>query len=81
MPPKKHKAAQRVLVDGLTEEQDEVLRTVQYRQGNLSGRDSFVGGFLQARFQSLRLERSHSLTLLSIKEEELLWVALAKHRA
>ena len=40
MPPKKQKAAQRVLVDGLTEEQDELLRTVQYRQGNLSGRDS-----------------------------------------
>ena len=40
MPPKKQKVAQRVLVDGLTEEQDELLRTVQYRQGNLSGRDS-----------------------------------------
>ena len=40
MPPKKKKVAQRVLVDGLTEEQDELLRTVQYRQGNLSGRDS-----------------------------------------
>eukprot|EP01046_Picozoa_sp_COSAG06_P002595 COSAG06_NODE_93_length_24652_cov_1832.353399_8_plen_479_part_00 len=40
MPPKKKKVAQRVLVDGLTKEQDELLRTVQYRQGNLSGRDS-----------------------------------------
>jgi hypothetical protein len=40
MPPKKKAVAQRVLVDGLTKEQDELLRTVQYRQGNLSGRDS-----------------------------------------
>eukprot|EP01043_Picozoa_sp_COSAG02_P113932 COSAG02_NODE_50201_length_322_cov_0.659193_1_plen_35_part_01 len=35
MPPKKKKVAQRELVDGLTKEQDELLRTVQYRQGNL----------------------------------------------
>ena len=40
MPPKKKKVAQRVLVDGLTEDQDELLRTVQYRQGMLAGRDS-----------------------------------------
>ena len=40
MPPKKQKVAQRVLVDGLTEEQDELLRIVQYRQGMLAGRDS-----------------------------------------
>ena len=30
----------RVLVDGLTKVQDELLRTVQYRTGLLAGRDS-----------------------------------------
>eukprot|EP01043_Picozoa_sp_COSAG02_P035160 COSAG02_NODE_2501_length_8672_cov_7.293246_5_plen_482_part_00 len=39
MPPKK-KTAQRTLVAGLTAEQDELLRTVQYRTGMLAGRDS-----------------------------------------
>eukprot|EP01047_Picozoa_sp_COSAG01_P076236 COSAG01_NODE_13325_length_1600_cov_6.569747_1_plen_103_part_10 len=37
---KKGKTAQRVLVAGLTAEQDELLRTVQYRVGVLAGRDS-----------------------------------------
>jgi hypothetical protein len=37
--PKKAKA-QRTLIDGLTPEQDELLRTVQYRQGILGGRDT-----------------------------------------
>ena len=37
--PKKPSAA-RVLIDGLTAEQDELLRTVQYRTGLLAGRDS-----------------------------------------
>ena len=40
MPPKKKKTAQRTLVAGLTAEQDELLRTVQYRTGMLAGRDS-----------------------------------------
>ena len=39
MPPKK-KTAQRTLVANLTAEQDELLRTVQYRTGMLAGRDS-----------------------------------------
>ena len=37
MPPKK-KTAQRTLVANLTAQQDELLRTVQYRTGMLAGR-------------------------------------------
>ena len=38
--PKKSKAVERVLVAGLTPEQDELLRLVQYRLGTLGGRDT-----------------------------------------
>ena len=41
MPPKKaQKQVKRTLIDGLSEAQDELLRTVQYRQGILAGRDT-----------------------------------------
>ena len=44
MPPRKKttppRVAQRVLIDGLTADQDEVLRTVQYRTGMLVGHDT-----------------------------------------
>eukprot|EP01048_Picozoa_sp_COSAG05_P018470 COSAG05_NODE_2707_length_2743_cov_21.041225_2_plen_482_part_00 len=40
MPKKSKKTVERVLVAGLTAEQDELLRTVQYRVGVLAGRDS-----------------------------------------
>ena len=43
-PPKpvaaKKQSKQRVLVDGLTKAQDELLQTVQYKTGLLAGRDS-----------------------------------------
>ena len=39
-PPKPKPSTARVLIDGLTAEQDELLRTVQYRTGLLAGRDS-----------------------------------------
>ena len=38
--PKKSKVVERVLVAGLTPEQDELLRLVQYRLGTLGGRDT-----------------------------------------
>ena len=36
----KKQTVERILVAGLTAEQDELLRTVQYRVGVLAGRDS-----------------------------------------
>ena len=55
------RVAQRVLIDGLTADQDEILRTDQYRTGML-GRD--VGPLADGRINQLQMDVGRLLTCL-----------------